>query len=1714
MKRLRLGGIAASALSIALVLFVQPLQGYPTYLACNRSITAGSPIMGASVLQSSTDPRIRLAKDGVTIECGGSLRAGDAGLNFSWGIGDSQLMNGMYLIETVASVGSNSIHGIQGGSCGMQRAIGGQGVDAIAKKYTVPSSGVVTVRAAYAMQYGQVTVTQDCVYHVTSSSQCAPGYTGSACDTSLCAATLVPGAFWNASSGQSVGYVCVPEALKPHPDVSNCTVEETWDEILRANQASASSGVRKRFRMGGLGKFMVIGEFEVWFCDAFAPCRPGLQGGVCFIYSEREQEFIPWGTYQRVMMKKNTSSSTPTPTTPPPTTTPSPSSAGVLANVSMTLVKTYNTSAACWVVVHGLVIDVTDFRDKHPGGPDKYVCGTDLTTKFEMQHGSMTNLKMKLQTYSADLRVIGLLQQEVTTPEVSTQPAVSGDKVEFDFSSTTKTAHPGSGSEFETLVYIELQGGLDGAAAVVNVGNQDELDLWCSKRPTLAAEYCECLATSAGVCTQWGIKDGSGSATGRRSLEQKMFRLPHTDGHLAMTDMLAGGDTGWKALWDSGKMAVVPGVGRDDHGRSHFEVKDAAAKGVSVEKEGETFNGWLAKSIFGYNNLYCRPNETVCPPPRTFGPPVVDGISLAAAAAGPNALEASHSIANEPTFNHMSGVQNVDGILNSMGYQFNNPFTEDMMIEGDASMGTGTRAANRPQGANAVGRALARRRSNQRRRWRSEEEARNAHKRLRMTEDEMWAQRQMNLGLQELLRKEETIFQGLGVMKDKLAEYKQNLATLCPVTATSTGFPDVSEWADSESSAEIGMQLRAVAILIVNGVSPKVFQAQQTGFDTHSNQGDRLKALLTDLRTAVFTFVKAAEACGFWRKVVVTTFSDFGRRLEENSRKGTDHGWGSYMFVFGDGLRQQVLGYNPERQSAAIADIVPFHADAYSEKEAKGDLMMTTRLESWNACLLQAMALPSLPRLGKCPHELRIRDNLTEVPEFNEQLYYKSSSSDGSGGSASAGGAGDASSITGNTSHLTEPMTPAEVLHFARRTAYSTRTLGLDNYSMPDMSKVLAADMLRCAPGTAGVEAVANPPLEQRTFSADPVRTSSELNQTSLGGAYIPKSGETAPFLEMDLGRVMTVNGVLTQGRGASYCSTIGPRGIATCNSWVKTAKIEYRAAAEDAATQLPQTFVCNVIGDVEDTATVRFPEPVQARFVRILPVDCQSGCGLRAAVLVSCTEPNITVARPGPVITLQQAIALVLSADNIQYGASVPYKPFTNYQNRVHYAFRLWTQERRERRNNFKDLTRLPYPMNDPIQRRAKRWGIEECFNWSSLVINPDNEMDASIQLAPEWVGKEGEILKTIEHNATLFFYPYPAQNGELKHQLLRTFDCALEEGADDSSCQKELKPDSAPLIDWYHTVMQNADVKMLVSLTPQMIVDDRKCTPEGTHPDDPSVTCDPKCDLRSHLAIDFEAETAYLIDTNVRPVLEGGGLGHWQTSSFYTLMQCVTSPSHVRAFATIQKNQVNGILRGELLTQYALDVMDPRKGLRARMTWFFLNFYATPKVIVNDNLLMWKQYKVIWEGSLGNYRRLALQMFNDEALRKSLDQLQEVECGTAPIENFAREWFERFTVGLKGHNEGDVKQLAKGLMNCKDYAGTFNEDLVTPGIIFTDVNESLWTLTEEEQTLVVDRILDFTKVPSEPPVAAQFLCAKLYGEFGKLPPVPHGACTSRPKP
>jgi uncharacterized protein (DUF1800 family) len=451
------------------------------------------------------------------------------------------------------------------------------------------------------------------------------------------------------------------------------------------------------------------------------------------------------------------------------------------------------------------------------------------------------------------------------------------------------------------------------------------------------------------------------------------------------------------------------------------------------------------------------------------------------------------------------------------------------------------------------------------------------------------------------------------------------------------------------------------------------------------------------------------------------------------------------------------------------------------------------------------------------------------------------------------------------------------------------------------------------------------------------------------------------------------------------------------------------------------------------------------------------------------------------PTLTLKQAIAKALADDNTNNIADRQPEIFLNYHPREHNVIKLWTSERREKRNNWGDVLKVPYPRYDPVQRRLKRWHLEKFFNTTSLTVDPKNDWNGFIQIAPGYSGREHQLLEHLQEHATLFFMPGPVHKdtGKIKSSLLDSTSSAYD----------------PTKVDWYKTVMQVPDVKEIVALSFEKIVHDWKCV-NGSHPDDASIPCDSKCDLRNLLTIDYKAQTAMLTDTS-----RVGPDNTRVSAPWKILQQCMATDQARKTFEVARYNVVKGEVQDHTMEMYVNDFTKPKYGLRARMTWFWLNRYATPSSTVNDWLLMYQQYYTVWTGALGNYRALSRKMFRDTALRKSLDQAEEIECGTAPIENFAREWLERFTVGLMAHNEGDVKRLARGLMNCKENAETFNADLITPGVIFSNVNETLWTVTEAEQNAVIDRILDYRSKPDEPPAAAQFLCSKLYEEFGRLP-------------
>jgi uncharacterized protein (DUF1501 family) len=83
-------------------------------------------------------------------------------------------------------------------------------------------------------------------------------------------------------------------------------------------------------------------------------------------------------------------------------------------------------------------------------------------------------------------------------------------------------------------------------------------------------------------------------------------------------------------------------------------------------------------------------------------------------------------------------------------------------------------------------------------------------------------------------------------------------------------------------------------------------------------------------------------------RVLMMTFSEFGRRVEQNASGGTDHGAAAPMFIFGPKLQQGLVGRHPSLTDLDSGDL-KYHIDFRS--------VYATLLQNW-------LDAPSKPVLG------------------------------------------------------------------------------------------------------------------------------------------------------------------------------------------------------------------------------------------------------------------------------------------------------------------------------------------------------------------------------------------------------------------------------------------------------------------------------------------------------------------------------------------------------------------------------------------------------------------------------------------------------------------------------------------------------------------------------------------------------------------------------
>jgi uncharacterized protein (DUF1501 family) len=148
------------------------------------------------------------------------------------------------------------------------------------------------------------------------------------------------------------------------------------------------------------------------------------------------------------------------------------------------------------------------------------------------------------------------------------------------------------------------------------------------------------------------------------------------------------------------------------------------------------------------------------------------------------------------------------------------------------------------------------------------------------------------------------------VQKNTLAAFQESQkkeAALKTFGSPQAGYP----------SFQLARMFHLVAQLIRADVGIRIFCTElggqePGGFDTHAGQAANHGALLEQLSESVAAFLKDLKQDRLLDRVLLMTYSEFGRTVLENGRRGTDHGSAAPLFLAGGRVKGGLVGSHPD----------------------------------------------------------------------------------------------------------------------------------------------------------------------------------------------------------------------------------------------------------------------------------------------------------------------------------------------------------------------------------------------------------------------------------------------------------------------------------------------------------------------------------------------------------------------------------------------------------------------------------------------------------------------------------------------------------------------------------------------------------------------------------------------------------------------------------
>jgi uncharacterized protein (DUF1501 family) len=157
-----------------------------------------------------------------------------------------------------------------------------------------------------------------------------------------------------------------------------------------------------------------------------------------------------------------------------------------------------------------------------------------------------------------------------------------------------------------------------------------------------------------------------------------------------------------------------------------------------------------------------------------------------------------------------------------------------------------------------------------------------------------------------------------------------------------------------EYTGELGKQFQRAAQIISIDPGVRLLYLYQSGYDTHNQQTNTQATLLKELCDGLAAFQKDLEQHKVADRVVVLTFSEFGRRLGENASRGTDHGAASCLFLTGARVKGGLAGVYPSLEKLSEDDLI-YTVDFRS--------VYATLLDKWLGCPADKLLGAKFPHL-------------------------------------------------------------------------------------------------------------------------------------------------------------------------------------------------------------------------------------------------------------------------------------------------------------------------------------------------------------------------------------------------------------------------------------------------------------------------------------------------------------------------------------------------------------------------------------------------------------------------------------------------------------------------------------------------------------------------------------------------------------------------------